>query len=110
MKLMFNNPRFERGLNVTVRLGSKWNAYYYGNRSVDTFKVELATSEGETIGHGKIEYVELRYFTDIPPTILELEHDPACRNLRGLYDELKKAYGETFTVRSTVSVVYFTVD
>jgi hypothetical protein len=110
---MFVKPQFEPGINITVRLGTKWYSYFYKNSNdgIREVLVELATPDGVSLNKiAVIEHVEMLTFNTIRSTILELEHDPACRNLRGLYNELKSLYGKQFHASSLVTIIYFTVD
>jgi hypothetical protein len=109
LQLKFVNPVFHDGLNTTVRLGTKWSDALDDNLD-EPVEVEIAHPDGTSTGVvGVIEEVQLLYFSEIPQTALELEHDPTCHNLQGLYKAMKTAYGDDFHAGSLVSIVYFTL-
>jgi hypothetical protein len=112
-QLKFGNPTFHGGLNVTVRLGTKWyENFAEGNTDpslLEPISVDLADVSGFKVGNGLIEAVDVGYFHNIPQSILDLEHDESCRTLNGLYQELKKCYGNNFHAGSLVSIVYFSL-
>lgn len=80
-KLKFSNPVFHKGLNLTVRRGTKW-----------------ASEE--------FERVIVKRFCDIEPSEIKCEHDPKCRTKQGLLKELKRVY-ENFSEKEIVTLVYF---
>ena len=111
-QLKFSTAVFERGLNVTVRLGDKWHKFLEENsEDGKPVEVELATSEGNVIGKGAIEATEELPFHHIAflDTVLSLEHDTNCRNMSDLYNALKRVYGDSFTANSNMTLVFFTV-
>lgn len=109
--LKFKNPIFHDGLNVTVRLGTKWDKFFYKhNSNLDPKGVMLADENNNTVKPGVIEAVNVNYFTKISNATLKLEHDPLCRDLNGLYKAMKAAYGDRFTANSLVTIVFFSVN
>jgi hypothetical protein len=109
-QLKFTMPRFNKGLNVTCRLGTKWADNFHTNSPAgDPLQVELATEDGEKIGIGVIEAVHVDQFYTVPSTVLELEHDMECRSLDRLYDTMKYCYGDNFHAGSEVTFVFFRV-
>ena len=84
-RLKFLNPVFKKGLNFTVRLGTKWA----GQLSIGEF-IEI---EGWN-GVGRVEKMYVCRLADIPKEVLEDEHDPACHEWKGLLDAIKAAYPE----------------
>jgi hypothetical protein len=112
-QLMFANPVFHQGLNVTVRLGNKWLKFFEDQQNNQfnyrPVSIELATPDGEKVGEGQIEAVRLTSFVDISDEVLDLEHDNRCRDWSGLYNEMKVVYGDQFIADSEVTVVFFTV-
>jgi hypothetical protein len=90
LQLKFNKPIFHDGLNTVL--------------------VEVAYADGTITRHLALieEALEIP-FVEIPETALQLEHDPSCQNLQGLYSAMKYAYGDEFHAGSLVTVLYFTV-
>jgi len=83
--LRFINPVFKKGLNFTVRKGTKW----VREASVG----EFIWVEGWK-GVGRIECFHVCRLVDIPKGVLNDEHDPACQTIEGLICALKRAYPE----------------
>lgn len=112
-QLLFQNPQFHDGLNVSVRLGHKWYEKFSGMQKEDSetpapLPVSIVkTGTTEEICKGVIEDVQYVPFVTIPHEVLLLEHDGSCTNLGNLYREMKKVYDESFTAGSYVSVVFF---
>ena len=82
----FDNSVFHKGLNMTVRLGSKWYEF------LDVggwFKPQGFQ------GYAKVRELQLRKFIQCKDWhILENEHDPGCKSFEGLREVLGKAYPE----------------
>jgi len=97
-KLLFQNPEFHTGLNVSVRRGTKWN--------IENQKgVTLADLQGNEYGSVNIETRVLR-FCDLTNSDLACEHDPVCRTVAGLLSVMEQIY-PTFDEREMVTLVYF---
>jgi len=95
-QLYFRNSEFRNGKNVTVRNGDYWN-----NTNVVKIKVV------NTLRNYKIK-TSLKKFSQLTQNILKLEHDKNCRNISGLYKELKSIY-PSFTKNSIVTVIQFII-
>ena len=109
--LLFQNPDFHPGVNITVRKGAKW----FGRLNVGDI-VEIQTTPSEDaeegladVGHGHhmilgvVFYDTLEEITENLENLLKFAHDPTCRTASGLADELESIYGtndddEGFTV------------
>ena len=101
-KLLFSNPVFRAGINVTVRKGSKWDDTLSSAETVD-----LATTEGEHIARAIVLGTIFLPFCLLNGSgILKHEHDPRCRDFDGLYDEMKQVY-PGFDKYQFVTVVFF---
>ncbi len=108
--LLFLNPDFHPGVNITVRKGAKW----FGRLNVgDIVEIQTTPSEDEgpadVVGYGHhmilgvVFYDTLEEITENLEDLLKFQHDPACRTASGLADELESIYGtndddEGFTV------------
>ena len=98
----FKNPKFNRGLNFTVRNGEKWQDATIGEQLALT-----AAGETEAIGVASVTAVIKTKLEDVPEYVLENEHAPDARELNGLYDAMKDAYGDLCDWDSTVICVGF---
>ncbi len=110
-RMLFLVMKFRQGLNITVRLGTKWSGY--------TGPVEVARTEKGVARPGMV--VDTLFFGQFEElyesVLLRLEHDPACTNFFNLVKAMQRAYPgdhvkeiEPFTRTSPVTVVFFTVD
>ncbi|MEK7191970.1 MAG: hypothetical protein AAB646_00440 [Patescibacteria group bacterium] len=100
-ELLFQNPVFHQGLNVTVRNGDKWMRPNVGDKlSIKETGKDAVISEGVVIGKALLP-IRL-----VPETLLQYEHDPSCRNLTGLLTEMKRVYPD-FSEDSLVTVLLF---
>ena len=98
-KMEFNNPTFNKGLNITVRFGYKW-AILRPNMKF----IIMPTGQ-----EARVERVLICRFKDIPREDLKYEHDPNCRNYETLRNYLYATYPE-FNINkenSIVTVIYF---
>lgn len=100
--LLFMHPTFHSGTNVTVRRGLKWA----GTRSTTILRL-TETSIGNVIGFGVVEECLVTKCTEIPPQMLELEHDRSCRTTGGLLTEMSRIY-PGFEECEDVTVISFT--
>lgn len=94
--LEFKNPIFHDGVNITVRHGDKWNG-------VRQARIQLG---GGHVSNRVDLHTRLIKFSDLTDSELHFEHDPSCRTVAGLAEELKRVYPE-FTEESMVTVVTF---
>ena len=92
-KLLFRNPVFREGKNVTVRRGIKW--------SLET------EAYIKNIGIVELSSVVIRA-ADIMNEMIEFEHDPSCRNRYGLINELRRIY-PGFNENEIVTILSFNV-
>ncbi len=102
-ELLFQNPVFNDGLNVTVRNGDKWMKANIG----DTLILK-ETGKPEEIKRAKLIGKGLFPAILVPQDLLSSEHDPACRNVFGLVEEMKRIY-EGFQDSNLVTVLLFKV-
>jgi len=82
-KMLFDNPVFHRGLNFTVRLGTKW--------------VEKLAVGDVFLAAGKkaiVRVVTLRELGKLQDDVFVYEHDPVCRVWDGLVRTLISKYPE----------------
>lgn len=103
--LLFQYPVFEDyGVQVTVRNGNKWNETI--TRLPQRVTVKGVNGElskpADVLGKMVLHSVDA-----IPQHILDLEHDPTCRNLDGLKKVLKGVYGDDWKSDSEVTVLFF---
>lgn len=100
-KLLFTNPTFKEGINLTTRKGIKWAVVW------DKF-IPVAETGKEDIELGIAKIIETKVipFASIPNEFLENEHDPSCRDWQGLFEEMKRVY-PSFYEWEVVTLVYF---
>jgi len=100
-QLLFSNPVFHDGINVTVRNGYKW-ADALGE-IVDVMNTDgvSAPEMAHVLG------VLTTQLDKIPESILEHEHDPSCRTLAGIAKEMRKVYGNQIQDNEPVTVLFF---
>lgn len=105
-QLLFGNPEFKEGVNVTVRRGDKW----YEKFEDGLREVELATPNGNRVGSGKLVGAIWTEFPFIPQEVLDMEHASNCRTLEDLYiNGMVPAYPD-FEFCEDVTVLFFTVN
>ena len=100
-ELSFVNPKFNEGLNLTVRKGTKWDQVDYGEA------VWLTNQSGQIIGDAAITAKYVGPLNDMPETWLHHEHDPACRTVEGLVSVLRNIYGDFNPYRDAVVALMF---
>jgi hypothetical protein len=106
-ELLFNensssgNNNFHPGLNVTVRLGKKHTRLTPGEN------IMLLNRKGEVLGYAIVNSIVVCHLKNIPESLLSHEHDPTCRDLKGLYRCLSISYGMELTPLQVVTVVIF---
>jgi hypothetical protein len=99
--LLFSNPVFHTGLNVTCRNGFKWA------ESLNQVVEVRDTDETTNYGLGYISGVLTLPLNQIPEEILKFEHDPSCRTSEGIITEMRNVYGEGLKEDSPTTVLFF---
>jgi len=99
--LLFSNPVFHKGVNVTCRNGYKWADAM--NEIVNVEDTDGTTHYGEAFILG----VMTCKLNKIPECILSLEHDPSCQTNTGLITEMKRVYGESLSEDAPTTVLIF---
>lgn len=100
-QLLFANPIFNDGINLTVRRGDKW----FGIK-----EAALWDLKGNTYGRVNL-FTTKQPFTQLygDPKFLKDEHDPACRTYDGLLKGMKEVY-EGFDPTEVVTLIWFICD
>ena len=99
--LLFSNPTFHSGINVTCRNGYKW-----ADAMGELVKVEDTDGIVEW-RYGHILGVMTVKLNKIPECILSLEHDPNCRTTDGIITEMKRVYGDELKDDAPTTVLFF---
>lgn len=86
-ELLFRNPVFRPGLNVSVRNGTKWADLQPGEL------LTLRETDGPVVGLATAVMTRSVTFTELPEIWLRQEHDPLCTTKAGLAAALDQAYG-----------------
>jgi len=103
--LLFLEPVFHPGLNVTVRNGDKWMKADVG----DDLLIKK-TGEDKIIHTGMLLGKAYVPFKLIPDEWLAHEHDPKCLTREGLFEHgMKPAYPD-FTEDDFVTVLLLVID
>jgi hypothetical protein len=102
MKMKFNNPVFNKGLNLTVRRDTKWFSYLV-TPSPTTFEIERrkGTQKASVAAVAAVPFYRLK-----DSGLLEFEHDPACRTYGGLLKVMQDTY-PGFKEEEIVTLVFF---
>lgn len=105
MNILFSNPTFHKGRNVTCR---RPKAEYFDLSLDDEVKLcDLDYIEQDIANIFLLaRYESVR---DIPQAHLFMEHDPDCRDHDGLLRELRRVYGN-YSDSEPVLVIGFYVD
>lgn len=103
-EIFFQNPVFQNGINVTVRYGTKWMEK---SEIGDTLTIK-ETGKKDIIAKGLIINKDAFVANQIKDGLLEFEHDPACRNIDGLLEELKRVYPDFINI-DIVTVLFFVI-
>lgn len=94
--LKFFHLEFRDGINTTVRRGA-----------LDLPKILILTDiNGKVIGNADVLCVRHITFRRLQSEQLANEHDPACRDLQGMYEAMQFFYND-FTEDEVVSVIDF---
>lgn len=96
--MLFQNPVFHPGLNVTVRNGRKWADLRPGDL------LDVQAADGTSVCQGRSLFTWTGAVDDIPSYYLKFEHDPQCQSREGLRSVLGEVYG---AVGPEVTVVGF---
>jgi hypothetical protein len=97
-KLLFKNPVFHKGVNVTCRKGTKWSGI--------NGEVVIAETGGKDVCIATIKNTKTLRFMDLEEKDIVNEHDPSCRTWQGLYDVMVNTYGD-FDKRELVTILEF---
>ena len=100
-QLLFSNPVFHDGINVTVRKGYKW-----ADAMGEIVDVMNTDGTGEPI-MAQVLGVLMTKLNTIPESILQHEHDPSCRTLSGITKEMRNVYGDDVKDDEPVTVLFF---
>ena len=101
--LLFNNPKFHDGINVTVRAGDKWK------KSIGEEVVLKDADTDEAYAHADIIGTMYDVLGEVPDGVLRLEHDKDCTSTRGIWREMERAYDRAFSFRDKVTVLFFRI-
>lgn len=100
-KLLFTNPHFIAGENISVRRGVKWDV---GEKK--SIQIADAQNPDAVLFTSDIETMVIP-FSELRDVDVKKEHDPNCRTVRGLLSVMQEVY-PTFTDREIVTLVRFT--
>jgi hypothetical protein len=108
--LLFQNPVFHKGLNVTCRRGDKW----FKRVEDGTTRVQVAVTDGPIVGPATIvahKQVDWGSNEDVQQLIgwLVFEHDPACLTVEGIRTEMQRVYGDDWD-KEVMTVLFFVPD
>jgi hypothetical protein len=99
-KLLFQNPVFTCGENLSCRKGIKWDL-------AEKSGVEIAaTDKPETVLIAVNIKTKVMRFCDLKDSDVIREHDPECRTIMGLLKGMEKVY-PGFDKRELVTLVTF---
>lgn len=105
MKLLFKNPVFKPGKNVTVRRGIKWalpmEVTPRGIPVCDTYAPNII------LGYATNVVAKMKRFCDIKVSEIADEHDEKCQTIAGLHEAMIRAYGEGFDFKEIVTILEF---
>jgi len=100
--LKFDRATFTgQSFNITVRRGIKWNL-------CNGEDVRLWNRGGVSFGTVSIETKCMR-FCDLTDDDIKYEHDPLCRSVAGLLEEMRRLY-VGFDEREIVTIITFWMD
>ena len=102
-EILFVNPVFHEGLNITVRAGDKWMKVDVGDELICK-----ETDTDEVLRRATIIGKAYLPFELIPETWLRFEHDPDCMDYSGLFWVMRELY-PNFTADSPVTVLIFKI-
>lgn len=98
-----------RAVNLTVRKGLKWSDLKAGD-VVEIQETDNPPPCGAPESYVKIFDVKVMVFKDLLnyDKMLELEHDPECRNFPGLFRVMRRVY-DGFLQHELVTLVFYEV-
>lgn len=101
--LLFANPQFHEGVNVTVRNGLKWDML------IDQLPKELYVYDTNDKSYGKAKVVGKLVipFNDIPRGVLLLEHDRFCITPDNLKVAMRHCYGPDWDENGIATILFF---
>jgi hypothetical protein len=99
---------------TTVRNGFKWADLEQGEhielcvcKQVEGMLDGTIDEIHDVQGEGKVERLWFGRFHQIPAWYLQFEHELRSREYGGLYDSMRKAYGNDFGENSPVTVILY---
>lgn len=106
-EIKFKKPKFRKGLNVTVRKGTKWAERIGQVKEGKPFVVlEMFDENKNEIGFLFPWDVIIRNFGQVRYRHLIFEHDPNCRTVEGFKKVMQDIYGE-IKEDEKVTFIYF---
>lgn len=109
MELLFKNPVFKSGRNLTVRRGIKWDIADKQNvLIIDTDDPIREDGQPKVLHVVDILETRVMRFIDLEDSDLQDEHDPVCRTYEGLLNVMEKTY-PGFDQREIVTLVWFEI-
>lgn len=94
--LLFSNPTFNDGINLTVRKGHKWHCERQAHLDLG----------GKMSVFLPIMHTRLAVFDELTDADLVHEHDPICRTKEGLFGVLQEVY-PGFLETDEVTLIHF---
>lgn len=89
-----------------IGLGKRFQTVRLGVRYDEVGEiVNLVDQEGNHYGQAEVVSALVSKFKNLDKSEISLEHDPRCRSLAGLYDELNRCYGYDFDMEADVTVL-----
>ena len=97
----------DRAVNLTVRKGLKWSDLRIGD-AIEIQETDNPPPCGAPESYVKIYDVKVMVFKDLMnyQRMLQLEHDPDCRNYQGLFKVMRKVY-DGFLQHELVTLVFY---
>ena len=101
--MFFNKRIFNKGMNITIRKGSKWFKAQIG----DTLIIKLSGTD-KVITTTKVEAIAHIQYRTIPAYWLKFEQDPERQTHKGLLKALKEHYYD-IKADDFVTVIFFEI-
>lgn len=102
--LLFKNPTFRKGLNITVRNGAKW----FDALNAGDMVCLVDADTNEVIMLADVLFCDAVPLDEIPALWLRFEHDPSCHTVAGLRAELMRVYGDEEIVDPLTVIAFLT--